>query len=308
MAATVAVTGATGFIGRHLAYALVDAGYRVRALARRDDPGLSARGIELWRGDLEAELDGLVAGCAAVVHVAGALRGADGAHFQRTNATGTARLVAASPSGSRFLLISSLAARHPHLSPYAASKAAGEHLTLAHADRLQVAVIRPPAVYGPGDRATLPLLRSLSRGILVHPAGRDARFSLLYADDLVRLACCALADLPTSGTILEPDDGTSGGYGWSGLAAVAAERLGRRVRLLPVPRTPVSWLAWLAEQVGRRSHEPPMLSRGKVAELYHSDWVSDMRTTAAVPSWQPQIRFGDGLVASLAWYRAAGWL
>jgi 2-alkyl-3-oxoalkanoate reductase len=308
MAATVAVTGATGFIGRHLAIALAESGYYVRALARREDSKLAARKIELWRGDLEAGLERFVAGCTIVVHVAGAVRARDAAHFHRVNGEGAARLAAASPSGCRFLLVSSLAARHPQLSSYAASKAAGERLVLAQASRLHVTVIRPPAVYGPEDRATLPLLRGLARGLLIHPAGRDARFSLLYANDLVRLACCTLADPPPSGTILEPDDGAAGGYGWAGLADIAAERLGRRVRRLAVPRLPLAWAAWLAEQYGRRSHEPPILSRGKVAELYHRDWVSDTRAMAAVPRWQPQVRFGDGLVASLAWYRDAGWL
>jgi nucleoside-diphosphate-sugar epimerase len=308
MSNRIAVTGATGFVGRHLAIALASGGYEVRALARRDDARLLAGGIELWRGDLDGNLDGLVEGCAAVVHVAGAVRGRDASHFHRVNAEGTARLAAASPLGSRFVLISSLAARHPHLSAYAASKAAGERLLLGHADRLKVAVIRPPAVYGPEDRATLPLLRGLAWGLLVHPAGRDARFSLLYADDLVRLACSLLADPPPSGTILEPDDGMSGGYGWSALAAIAGNRLGRRVRTVGVPRLPMTWTAWLSEQYGRRSREPPILSRGKVAELYHRDWVSDTRAMVMAPRWQPQVKFGDGLMASLAWYREAGWL
>ena len=117
-----------------------------------------------------------------------------------------------------------------------------------------------------------------------------------------------LADPPPSGTILEPDDGTPGGYGWAELAAIAGERLRRKVRLVSLPRGPTSVAAWLAEQYGRRSGQPPILSRGKVAELYHGDWVSDTRGVAAVAGWQPRVRFGDGLVASLAWYRAAGWL
>ena len=54
--------------------------------------------------------------------------------------------------------------------------------------------------------------------------------------------------------------------------------------------------------------EPPILSRGKVAELYHRDWVSDTRRHGGGAGWQPQIRFGDGLAATLAWYREAGWL
>ena len=101
---------------------------------------------------------------------------------------------------------------------------------------------------------------------------------------------------------------TPGGYGWSELAAIAAERLGRKVRLVGGAAWAVSLAAWLAERMADLQGRPPLLSRGKVAELYHRDWVSDTRAMAAVPGWQPQIRFGDGLAATLAWYRAAGWL
>ncbi len=187
MAPTVALTGATGFIGRHLAIALKDAGYHVRALIRRDDPALAALGVDLHFGDLESELERFVADSEVVIHVAGAVRGRDADHFHAVNARGSARLAAASGAGSLFLQISSLAARLPEISPYAASKAAGEQLVLAHAGRLRVVVVRPPAVYGPEDRPTLPLFRGMTRGFLPHPRSRDARFSLLYAHDLVQL-------------------------------------------------------------------------------------------------------------------------
>ena len=307
MSGPIALTGATGFIGRNLALSLADAGWPVRALVRRDEPSLAARGIELRRGDLQAGLDDFVAGSTAVIHVAGAIRARDRDHFHQINADGADRLARATRTGARFILISSLAARHPWVSDYAASKAAGERLVLAHAGRLNVIVIRPPAVYGPGDRATLPLLRGLARGILLHPAV-DARFSLLYAPDLVRLTLSALADPPPDGTILEPDDGTPAGYGWSDLARIATARLARRVRRIGVPQAPLAMAARLAEWRGRWVGDAPILSRGKVAELYHRNWVSDTQANAALPRWQPAVQFGDGLVASLDWYREAGWL
>ena len=304
----VALTGATGFIGRHIALALSDAGLRVRALVRRDDRELSARGVALVIGDLDSELDQFVADSNAVIHCAAAIRGADPGYLHAVNARGSERLAAASSAGSLFLQMSSLAARLPHISPYAATKAAGEELVLGHQDRLRVAVLRPPAVYGPADRATLPLFRGMARGLLLHPGTRDARFSLLYADDLVGLVRTLLAAPPPSGTILEPDDGTSGGYGWTDLAAVAGRHLGRKVRPIPVPQAPLSLAARLAERYGRLAGRPPVLSRGKVAELYHRDWVSDTRAMAEVPGWRPTVRFGDGLAATLGWYRGAGWL
>ena len=66
--------------------------------------------------------------------------------------------------------------------------------------------------------------------------------------------------------------------------------------------------ARLAEWHGRSVAQPPILSRGKIAELYHCDWVSDTRGMAVVSGWRPEVEFGDGLTASLQWYRRAGWL
>jgi 2-alkyl-3-oxoalkanoate reductase len=310
MVEAVALTGATGFIGRHLANILLAAGYQVRALARREDPQLRAKGVELWLGALDADLDGFVAESDAVVHVAGAVRAGDPRTFHAVNAQGTEWLAAAAASRRtrRFVLFSSLAARLPQLSAYAASKAAGEAAVLGQAHRMHVVVVRPPGLYGPEDRATLPLVRNLARGLLLHPDAPGARFSLLYAEDLAHLVLALLAEPPASGTILEPDDGRAGGYGWADLAAAAEGQLGRRVRLFRVPRAPLSAAAWLAEQQARWSGRPPILWRSKVAELYHRDWVSDTRAMKAVAGWRPRVPFGEGLVTTLAWYRAAGWL
>ena len=310
MGATVALTGATGFIGGHVAEALVACGHRVRALARRDDPALRARGIELVLGGLDVDPASLLHDVDAVVHVAGAVSAANARAFHAINAEATGRLrAAAAAHGVRsFVLVSSLAARLPSISAYAASKAAGEAAALAHAGAMRVTIVRPPAVYGPACRATLPLLRGLSRGLLVHPGHAEARFSLLYAPDLAELVPLLLAHPPAQGTILEPDDGNAGGYTWRDLAATAEARLGRPVRAMRLPRPPLALIAWAAEGYGRYAARAPILSRGKVAELYHRDWVSDTRAVGVAAGWAPRLRFGDALVATLAWYQQAGWL
>ena len=307
---TLVLTGATGFIGRHLAAALCRAGYSVRAMVRRDDPELRASGVELWHGTFASDLAPLVAEARVVIHAGGAVRARDPGEFHRVNAEGSARLAAAAARAGceRLLYVSSLAARQPELSAYAASKAAGETAIAAEAGRMAVTVVRPPAVYGPGDRGTLPLLRGLARGYLVHPSTDGARFSLLYVEDTTRLLLALLAAPPDNHAVLEPDDGTAGGYGWSDLARTAATSLGRPIRRLALPRGAMTLAAALAESYGRAAARPSVLSRGKVAELYHRDWVSDTRATSALGIWRPQVRFAEGLTATLTWYRAAGWL
>ena len=310
MTSCVAVTGGTGFVGRHVLVALRHAGLEVRSLSRSGSA--TVPGVTLVPGSLdnEASLAALVQGTQAVVHIAGAIRAVDRAGFDLINAGGTARAVAAAAAqpGRRFIQVSSLAARQPTLSDYAASKQAGELAALAYGEQMSVIVVRPPAVYGPHDRSTLPIMRGLDRGWLLHPAGSSARFSMLYAEDLAALILALLAKPPRSGTILEPDDGMAGGYGWSELAMIAADRLKRRVRTVGVPRGVMSSLAALTEFYAGATGTLPLLSRGKVGELFNPDWVCQPGDMAALSGWRPRTRFGDGLMATLDWYRTAGWL
>ncbi len=312
MTPIVALTGATGFVGRHVATALLQSGRQVRALVRRHDERLAAAGATLVPGSLAdaAALARLVQGADAVVHVAGTIQAPDRAAFLAANAAGSAAVAeaAAREPGRRLIHVSSLASREPGLSFYAETKALGEAAALKHADRLQVAVVRPPAVYGPGDRATLPIIQGLDRGWLLVPRSAAARFSLLEVGDLAALILRLLDAPPASGAVLEPDDGRAGGYGWADLAAIAEARLGRRVRLVRLPRAPLAAAAGWAERYAAARGRLPVLSRGKVAELFHHDWVCDRRSLEAVPGWQPRVGFAQGFSTTLAWYREAGWL
>ncbi len=306
-----ALTGATGFLGRHLARALRARGLRVRALVRREDPELEALGVEMVRAGLDSEpaLEALVARAGVVVHGAGLVRAPRPEAFEEANARGTARLAEAArrrAEGSRFVLISSLAAREPELSPYARSKRRAEEELCARADALRPLVVRPPALYGPGDRATFPILAQLARGLLLAPRAPANRFSLLYVEDLAALLAELVADADRSSGPIEVDDGRPGGYGWRDLAELAGARTGRRVRVVELPRLVLQAAAWLAEAGARPLGKAPPLSRGKVAELFHPDWRA--ADDPSIWAGRPRTDFAEGFARTLAWYRAAGWL
>lgn len=310
----VALTGGTGFVGGHLLTALLAAGSgvrEVRALTRRPlpaRPGLVPVPGEL--GDV-ASLRRLVEGAQLVIHLAGLIQAPDRTTFLAANVEGSAQLAqAAAAAGCRRLVqVSSLAAREPQLSAYAESKALGEAAALRQAGAMAVAVLRPPAVWGPGDRATLPIMQGIERGWLVAPGGTTARFSLIHVADLVALIQeLALVAGPVPAAPLEPDDGRAGGYGWRDLARLAAPVVGRKVRVVPAPRALLTLVAGIGEAVSGITGKPPMLARDKVAELVHPDWVCRPDFVRAVPGWRPRLDFAGGLPATLAWYRNAGWL
>lgn len=235
MKAPVAVTGASGFVGRAVVRRLVETGWPVRVLVRRCAPDLEHPAVVPVQGSLEdeASLQRLVVGAAAVVHCAGLVAAPSAARFSQVNVSGSARLFAAAAAAAtrpRILLLSSLAAREPGLSAYAHSKRAAEEVLWRTADQgMDACALRPPAVYGPGDRATLPIFRQLRGGLLFVPAVTDARFSLLYVHDLADAVAHLLATATWRRSVLELDDGREGGYRWADLAEIAGRQLGRRV-------------------------------------------------------------------------------
>lgn len=318
MARLAAVTGATGFVGGPVVAALDGAGWRLRLLARRQPPHLllEKQTPEVVIGDLAdaTALARLVEGADAVLHLAGAVKALDRAAFMRANAEPVGRiaaLAARQPKPPHFLLISSLAAREPALSAYGASKRAGEDALLAAAgDTLPWTILRPTAVYGPGDRELLPFFKAVRRGLAPRLAGAPRRLSLIHVAD-VATAVAAFTGAPAAyGRRWELDDGAPDGHGWDEVALAAGAALGVRPRSVTVPlaalRAAARWNALRA----RLEKRPRMLVPDKVAEMSHADWRCHDRPLPdlAGAAWQPRWAVEPGFAQTVAWYRARGWL
>lgn len=308
MPRTLAITGATGFIGAALLRELVGRSDRIRALFR-SRPAPSGNGalrsqVEWVRGSLAdpESLERLTRGVEIVIHCAGAVRGATREHFDRVNSEGVARLVEAARQSRpppRFLLISSLAAREPQLSLYAASKRGGEEALRAAGQGMEWSVLRPPAVYGPGDREMRPLLKAMQRGVAPVLGRREARFSMIFVADLAG-AVRHLVDQPNweSGPF-ELHDGHAGGYTWRDVIGTFARITRRPVRPVPVPAILLKAVAAANQMLGRRLGYAPMLTPGKVRELTHPDWVcADARFRKAT-GWVPRVAIEEGLRRTL---------
>jgi nucleoside-diphosphate-sugar epimerase len=298
-----AITGGTGFVGAHLLDAAVAAGHSVKALTRRDQPARD--GVEWIGGDLDsrAALEKLVDDADAVIHVAGAISAPNAAAFDKANVTGTLAMLAAATAGGvrRFVHVSSLAAREPKLSLYGGSKARAEELV--HGSGLDWAIVRPPAVYGPGDKETLELFRMAKLGLMLMPP--KGRVSVIHAEDLARLLL-ALADAsaPTS-CLVEPDDGKPGGWTHREFAKALAEAVGTRAAVISSPGVLLR-LAARADQLFRG--EKAKLTTDRAAYFSHRNWVVEPKRAAPAELWRPRIDTPDGLKATAGWYREKGWL
>lgn len=302
---TLALTGATGFIGGNLIRRLIQQGWRVRALVREgsQDRFPAEPGTERIVGDLAdtGALEQLVAGVDVVIHAAAAVRGWE-ATFQEANVVGTRRLVRAAARqqvAPRFLLISSLAAREPQLSAYAASKRGAEDTLAQESGDMSWTVLRPPAVYGPGDRELLPLFTWMARGFAPVLGTPGARFSLLYVDDLADSIVQMIAEPHATGAVHEVHDGHPGGYGWDDVIGTIESLSGRRARRIRIPAPLVSSVAALNLVARRALGSAPMLTPGKVRELTHQDWVCKDGTLCRATAWRPRIGLEEGLRRTL---------
>ena len=298
----VAVTGGTGFIGRALCARLRAHGYPVRALVRNTDlaADLAASGVTLVPGDLDDgdALRALLDDCDVVIHLAGAVRGNSQQSFDRTNVRGTQNLLEAlraCEKSPRLLLISSLAAREPGLSWYARSKYQAEQCLRDGPADLDWAIIRPPAVYGPGDKEMLPVFLWMARGMAPVPGDPAARVSLIHVQDLTSaiVACLGLAHLRHRTFTL--DDGKPGGYDWNEMAAIAGVVWQRRVRLVRLPGPLLDALAHANLALSRALNYAPMLTPAKLRELRHPNWVANNDDITSVTGWRPQVQLSKGL-------------
>lgn len=295
----IALTGGTGFVGKRVIALATAAGHRLRALTRRPQP--AAEGVTWIEGALDAPdaVARLVDGADAVLHVAGVVNTTDRAGFIHGNIDGTQAVIDATIAAriSRFVHVSSLSAREPGLSNYGWSKAESERRV--EGSPLAWTIVRPPAVYGPGDLDMLDTFRIAKLGIAVMPP--PGKMAVIHVDDLARLLL-ALSIRDVGRLIFEPDDGTPGGWTHADfLGQAIGDAVGRRVLPLPLPRA----LLLIAARVdGLLRGSKAKLTRDRVGYMCHPDWTVDPARRPPPDLWQPGIPTKDGLVQTAAWYRA----
>lgn len=297
-----AITGGTGFVGSHLIEAALAAGHSIAALTRREQPPRD--NVDWIAGSLEDRdsIRRVVTDADAVIHVAGVINAPDAAGFDKGNVEGTLSMLAAATAGGvhRFIHVSSLAAREPKLSLYGASKARAEELAMRSG--LDLAIVRPPAIYGPGDKETLEIFKMAKLGMLLMPPA--GRLSLIHVQDLAQLLLALVAS-PVSNVVIEPDDGRPSGWSHRQFGEAVGAAVGTRPVIMSSPALFLR-LAARADQLVRGKRAK--LTTDRAAYFSHRDWVVDPKLGAPSDLWRPAIETRQGLKDTAAWYRGQGWL
>ena len=319
------LTGATGFVGRHVAEALRRTGCTPVCLVR--DAGraahLAAAGDVIVAGDLH-DSDALTRGCAgaeSVVHVAGLIAARSRTALRRVNVEGSANVAAAARAAGvrRMVLVSSLAAAGPWTEPpgrgedepaapvseYGRSKLDGEAAARAVLGReVPLTVVRPPAVYGPWDRGILEFFGAAARGVLPRLGPRPV--SVVHGADLADgIVCCLGSERAAGRTYFLANRAA---HTMDGLLEAIGTAVGRRATRVPVPRALLRLAGVLGEEVARVRRVVPTISRDKVRELTAPGWVCDPSRAERELGWSAATPLAEGLASTADWYRAQGWI
>jgi len=306
---TAAITGATGFLGKHVLDAAKEKGLKVKALTRK--PRLSDDHVEWIEGTLEdgPALEKTFKDTDLVIHMAGLTKALNRNEFFDVNLGGTKKVLNAAKTvgAEKLYLISSLAAREPLVSHYGASKAAAEGALLSGKWPFKWTIIRPPAIYGPHDLEILKILKASKFGFLPAPGSVKNRFSMIHAADLAK-AIFAMPDSGYNSDIIEIDDGKPDGYQISDVASAIASFDGKIPKLIPVPYSILALSGLVGDAVAAVSRKPSMLTLSSVAHLSHPDWVIRSSRRPKIDDWRPEHNLASGMKNTIDWYRKNGYL
>ena len=320
------VTGATGFVGSHLAKALLREGLEVVCLARRTSrlTWLEGLAVEVRVAGLDegSALARAVADVDYVFHAAGLTRARSAQQYLAANAEGTRGLLdaVAATSGSvrRFVYVSSQAAAGPSaeavdetaeprpLPGYGASKLAAERIVRDAAGRVPVTIVRPPAVYGARDRNLLPLFRTAQRWRLAPVVGSAAkRVSFVHVADLVAgIWLAGSAEIAEGQTYFLG----SGTYSYREIVSALGEALGKRLWLVRVPSLLARLIGELGELKWTLTRRPQIVSRRKMRDLLQPGWVCSWAKAERELGYRPRVGLACGMRQTAEWYAREGWL
>jgi nucleoside-diphosphate-sugar epimerase len=316
----VAVTGATGFIGRHLVERLVETGDQVRAIQRPDSRHSAPAGTQVLQARLEvAALTEAFHTVDVVVHLAGVVSATRESDFFDVNVEGTrAVALAARAAGARLVHISSLAAAGPApptaprseddtpapITPYGDSKLESERV-VASTPGLIWTILRPAVVYGPGDRALLPLFKCAQIGLMPLVGRASAAYSFVHVSDLVSAIEAAVGSASSGDTLFvaHPEPASA-----RAIIEHVRQAVGRRALVVPVPDL-LLWVAALAGEVGGAIRGRPLvINRRRYAELASEGFVCRVDRLRERLGVVATIDLPEGLVQAAEWYRREGWL
>lgn len=316
----VLVTGATGFVGRHLVKRLSDMGYSVRALVRkgRDISSLD-RSVDVIYGDITdpISLKDAVQGTVMVYHLAAVvtLAGVPDKLFWEVHVKGTENILNASlrHGAKRFIHISTCGVHGDIGNPpasedspirtqdiYQKTKAEAEKVVMGFGEGVPAVIIRPTGVYGPGDMRLLKLFRLINNKRFFMVGSGKTFFHPVYIDDLIDSLILAGEVEKAVGKVF-----IIGGERYltlNDLTNTIAKTLGVSLRKIHLPVFPVKTLAAIIEFVCKPLNIEPPIYRRRI-DFFTKNRAFDISKAKKILGYQPKVAIEDGIRLTVDWYR-----
>jgi nucleoside-diphosphate-sugar epimerase len=195
----------------------------------------------------------------------------------------------------------------PDLSPYARSKFDSERAVKRAAASSPWLALRLPAIYGPGDFATLPYFKLIKSGFALEPlTAAPARASILYVGDAAD-AMIAATGAP-AGAVYEVGDDSAAGREWREIGETLGGVLGRNPRRMRLPRPVISAYHGVLRAGERIAGKKPSVRAGQVNEFFHADWVARDNLLSDVCAWRATTPLKEGFAKTAHWYQEHGLL
>lgn len=335
------ITGASGFIGFHLVEAALEAGMEVHAAVR---PSSDLTFLKKLQGDLEKtgkspltfvntnfdsrdSLKELLenGGYSYIIHAAGVTKAKKTAVYNKVNADYSLHLAQAAMSANiplkRFVFLSSLAAIGPlsyaeqqpitegtlpiPVTDYGKSKLLAEQY-LEQVSGLPLTIIRPTAVYGPGEKDLFILFKTLNKGLDAYIGKGPQRLSFVYVKDLVAATMAAMLENQRETTVYNISDGQA--YDRYAFADRFREISGKNIFRTHLPLFLVKLTAGFLDFIYGFTSVTPVLNKEKLKELTASNWICSIDAARNSLHYTPQYDLRQGMQETLMWYKENKWL
>jgi nucleoside-diphosphate-sugar epimerase len=323
------VTGATGFIGSHIADQLFERGIDVRCIVRKSSNlrWLAGKSYQIFEASLN-NVDSLISAVNDVdiiIHSAGLVAARSYEEYLSANRDGTLNLINAALYNNklkRFVYVSSQTAFGPSKSlvrpidedspanpvtAYGKSKLEADRAVMQYKNKLPITIIRPPAVFGPRDTATLSIFKAIKYGLVSYIGLSKKYVSILHSYDVARAVIdSALSSVCEGKAYFISSDEF---YSWNKINNVIISAMDKKFAIpVKLPHFAVLAAGWINELFGRFAKKPPVFNYDKAIDFIQKYWIcSDARARADF-GFQQLMSLENGVIETVKWYENHDWL
>ena len=322
------ITGATGFVGSHLVDKLLEKNWEVYCLIRKTSSlkWIEGKKVNYIEGDLFADevLKNVISKVDYVFHIAGVVKAKNKEGFEKGNYLATKNLIEitykVNPNIKKFIHVSSQAVCGPTpddkpidetyipkpITTYGFTKKQAEDIVLEYKDKMNVTVVRPPAVFGPRDTEVLIYFKTLNKGLNSIIGLSKKYVSLIYVEDLINGIVLAAESNLKSGEIFFICSDKA--YEWNEIGELTSRLLNRKTFKIKIPHFVVYTVGGFAQFFAQFSKNAATLNIEKCKDITRKRWVCSNDKSKKLLGFEEKYSLEESFNKTIEWYKKMNWL